>query len=55
VNLSLRSSMYSPSRKEIQLRYRCIQFLLRNREDAVFIAKYGYAGASLRRTFIRYR
>jgi hypothetical protein len=38
--------MHSPFRKEIQLRYRSIQFLLRNREDAVVIAKYGYSGAS---------
>jgi hypothetical protein len=38
--------MYSPSRKEIQQRYRSIQFLLRNREDAAVIAKYGYSGAS---------
>jgi hypothetical protein len=41
--------MYSPSRRDIQLRFLSIQFLLRNREDAVVIAKYGYSGASLPR------
>jgi hypothetical protein len=34
--------MYSPSHKEIQLRYRSIQILLRNREDTVVIAKHDY-------------
>src|SRR5918994_7818039 len=42
VNLSLRSSMYSPFRKEMQLRYLSIQFLLSNREDTVVVAKHDY-------------
>jgi hypothetical protein len=53
VKRSLRSSMYSPFREGIQLRYRCIQVLLRVREGAVVVAKYCYLGISLRKTLTR--